>query len=147
MSADATPLAPLAFWKSPAVRRVIAGGLLLGAGLVLEQLGVGHIWVIPLYLASMLLAGADWLRHGWKEFTHCHEVGIEALMAAAAVGAAALGLWDEAAALVFLYGMAEAVEHLTYDRAKRAIERLLTSFPRRRRSCERGPRLSWPRKH
>lgn len=50
-------------------------------------------------------------------------------MAAAAFGAAALGLWDEAAALVFLYGMAESVEQLTYDRAKRAIERLLDLVP------------------
>jgi Cation transport ATPase len=31
--------------------------------------------------------------------------------------------------LVFLYGLAESVEHLTYDRAKRAIERLLDLVP------------------
>ncbi|MBK6407612.1 MAG: cation-translocating P-type ATPase [Holophagales bacterium] len=74
-------------------------------------------------------SGADWGRHGWEELVHCREVGIEALMAAAAIGAAALGLWDEAAALVFLYGLAESVEHLTYDRAKRAIERLLDLVP------------------
>ncbi|HQP88162.1 MAG TPA: heavy metal translocating P-type ATPase, partial [Thermoanaerobaculia bacterium] len=127
--AESSSLAPLSFWRSPAVRRVLAGGLLLAGGLALEQLGFGHAWVVPLYLASILLAGADWVRHGWQELTHCHEVGIEVLMAAAAVGAAALGLWDEAAALVFLYGMAEAVEHLTYDRAKRAIERLLDLVP------------------
>lgn len=127
--ADSASLAPLSFWRSPAVRRVLAGGVLLAGGLALEQLGFGHAWVVPLYLASILLAGADWVRHGWQELTHCHEVGIEVLMAAAAVGAAALGLWDEAAALVFLYGMAEAVEHLTYDRAKRAIERLLDLVP------------------
>ena len=127
--ADSASLAPLSFWRSPAVRRVLAGGVLLAGGLALERLGFGHVWVVPLYLASILLAGADWVRHGWQELTHCHEVGIEVLMAAAAVGAAALGLWDEAAALVFLYGMAEAVEHLTYDRAKRAIERLLDLVP------------------
>jgi Cd2+/Zn2+-exporting ATPase len=127
--ADSASLAPLSFWRSPAVRRVLAGGVLLAGGLVLERLGFGHAWVVPLYLASILLAGADWVRHGWKELVHCREVGIEALMAAAAVGAAALGLWDEAAALFFLYGLAESVEHLTYDRAKRAIERLLDLVP------------------
>ncbi len=127
--ADSDSLAPISFWRSSVVRRVLAGGVLLAGGLVLERLGFGHVWVVPLYLASILLAGADWVRHGWEELVHCREVGIEALMAAAAVGAAALGLWDEAAALVFLYGLAESVEHLTYDRAKRAIERLLDLVP------------------
>jgi Cd2+/Zn2+-exporting ATPase len=119
---------PASFWRSPVVRRVLLGGLLLAGGLVLERLGYGHARA-PVYLASMLLAGADWVRHGWAELIECREVGIEALMAAAAIGAAALGLWDEAAALVFLYGLAESIEHLTYDRAKRAIERLLELVP------------------
>ena len=140
--ADSASLAPLSFWRSPAVRRVLAGGVLLAGGLALEQLGFGHAWVVPLYLASMLLSGADWVRHGWEELVHCREVGIEALMAAAAIGAAALGLWDEAAALVFLYGLAESVEHLTYDRAKRAIERLLDLVPARRASSGTEPRSS-----
>ncbi|MCG3195107.1 MAG: Cadmium-transporting ATPase [Thermoanaerobaculia bacterium] len=127
--ADVSPPAPVSYWRSPVARRVLAGGVLLGAGLLAERLGAGHVWTIPLYVASMLLSGLDWLRHGWKELVHCREIGIEPLMAAAAVGAAALGLWDEAAALVFLYGLAESVEHLTYDRAKRAIERLLDLVP------------------
>lgn len=127
--ADVSPAAPVSYWRSPVARRVLAGGVLLGAGLLAERFGAGHVWTIPLYVASMLLSGLDWLRHGWKELVHCREIGIEALMAAAAVGAAALGLWDEAAALFFLYGLAESVEHLTYDRAKRAIERLLDLVP------------------
>lgn len=127
--ADVSPPAPVSYWRSPVARRVLAGGVLLGAGLLAERLGAGHVWTIPLYVASMLLSGLDWLRHGWKELVHCREIGIEALMAAAAVGAAALGLWDEAAALFFLYGLAESVEHLTYDRARRAIERLLDLVP------------------
>ncbi len=126
---DASASAPVSYWRSPVARRVLAGGILLGAGLLAERLGAGDAWTIPLYVVSMLLSGLDWLRHGWEEVVHCREIGIEALMAAAAVGAAALGLWDEAAALFFLYGLAESVEHLTYDRAKRAIERLLDLVP------------------
>ena len=126
---DASASAPVSYWRSPVARRVLAGGILLGAGLLAERFGAGHAWTIPLYVSSMLLSGLDWLRHGWEEVVHCREIGIEALMAAAAVGAAALGLWDEAAALFFLYGLAESVEHLTYDRAKRAIERLLDLVP------------------
>ena len=129
--ADSASRAPVSFWRSVAVRRVLAGGLLLAAGFVLEKAGVAHVRIIPVYVASMLLAGIDWLRHGWKELVHCREVGIEVLMAAAAVGAAVFGLWDEAAALVFLYGLAEAVEHLTYDRARRAVESLLALVPAR----------------
>ncbi|MHB8797816.1 MAG: heavy metal translocating P-type ATPase [Thermoanaerobaculia bacterium] len=127
--ADVSASVAVSYWRSPVARRVLAGGLLLGAGFLAERLGAGHAWTIPLYVASMLLSGLDWLRHGWAELVDSREVGIEVLMAAAAFGAAALGLWDEAAALFFLYGLAESVEHLTYDRAKRAIERLLDLVP------------------
>ncbi|HQR66392.1 MAG TPA: cation-translocating P-type ATPase [Thermoanaerobaculia bacterium] len=126
---NTTALAPLSFWKAPTSRRVLAGGVLLGFALLVEHLGGGHRWAIPLYVASMAFAGLDWAKEGWEELTHCREIGIEALMAAAAFGASALGLWDEAASLVFLYGLAEAVERLTYERTRRSIERLLDLVP------------------
>ena len=115
--------------RAPEMRSVLAGGALLAAGLAIDHLGVNHGVAVAIYVASMLVAGWHWMREGWRELVHCREIGIEVLMFAAAVGAAALGLWDEAAALVFLYGLAEAIEEQSYDRARRAIERLLDLVP------------------
>jgi len=117
------------FLRSPDARWVLAGGALLVTGLAVDHLGGGHSAALVFYLASMAAAGWRWTLEGWRELVHCKEIGIEALMFAAAVGAAALGLWDEAASLVFLYGLAEAVEEQSYDRARRAVESLLDLVP------------------
>ncbi len=65
-------------------------------------------------------------------------------MGAAAIGAAALGLWDEAASLAFLYGLAEAVEERTYDRARRAVESLLDLVPQQAAVIRDGIEVAVP---
>ena len=117
------------FLRSYGGRSVLAGGALLAGGLAVDHLGAGHGAAVAIYVASMLFSGWHWMREGWQELVHCREVGIEVLMFAAAFGAAALGLWDEAAILVFLYGLAEAIEEQSYDRARRAVETLLDLVP------------------
>ncbi|MGQ9495580.1 MAG: hypothetical protein ACUVRY_04880 [Thermoanaerobaculaceae bacterium] len=57
------------------------------------------------------------------------EVGIEILELKAAVGSGVLGLWDEAATLVFLYGTAERMEKYTSARTRYAIRALLELAP------------------
>ncbi|GBE25287.1 putative cadmium-transporting ATPase [bacterium BMS3Bbin02] len=51
-------------------------------------------------------------------------------MFAATVGSAALGLWEEAAFLAFLYAGAEGLEEYTYDRTRGAIRALLDLAPK-----------------
>jgi Cd2+/Zn2+-exporting ATPase len=78
-----------------------------------------------------------WAREGLEELIEEREVGIEILMLAATAGAGALGLWDEAAALVFLYGTAEGVEEYTYARTRHAIRSLLDLDPKQVRLAPR----------
>ena len=61
------------------------------------------------------------------------EIGIEALMLLAAAGCLVFGLCEEAAALVFLYSMAEAIEELTFARTRSAIRDLLDLAPKQAR--------------
>ena len=116
------------------------------------------------FATAMVIGGYHWTREAFEELLREHEFGIEALMVAAAAGSIALGMWDEAAALVFLYGAAEGVEHYSYMRTRRSIRSLLDLAPRmavlledgrgagrsRRRSCSRasafwcGPVRRWP---
>jgi Cd2+/Zn2+-exporting ATPase len=54
---------------------------------------------------------------------------IDVLMGLAILGAMALGQWDEAATVAFLYGLSEALEALSLDRARRSIRALLDLAP------------------
>jgi Cd2+/Zn2+-exporting ATPase len=51
------------------------------------------------------------------------------LMTLAILGAVALGQLDEAATVAFLFGLSEALESLSLDRARRAVRRLLDITP------------------
>lgn len=55
------------------------------------------------------------------------------LMIAATAGSAILGMWDEAAFLVFLYGAAEGLEEYTYARTRASIRKLLDLVPKEAR--------------
>ena len=54
---------------------------------------------------------------------------IDVLMGLAILGAMALGQWDEAATVAFLYGLSEALEGLSLDYARRSIRALLELAP------------------
>src|SRR5262249_38842533 len=54
---------------------------------------------------------------------------IDVLMGLAILGAMALGQWDEAATVAFLYGLSEALEGLSLERARRSIRALLDLSP------------------
>jgi Cd2+/Zn2+-exporting ATPase len=54
---------------------------------------------------------------------------IDVLMGLAILGAMGLGQWDEAAAVAFLFGLAESLEAVSLDRARRSIRALLELTP------------------
>jgi Cd2+/Zn2+-exporting ATPase len=54
---------------------------------------------------------------------------IDVLMGLAILGAMALGQWDEAATVAFLYGLSESLEGLSLERARRSIRALLELSP------------------
>jgi Cd2+/Zn2+-exporting ATPase len=54
---------------------------------------------------------------------------IDVLMGLAILGAMGLGQWDEAATVAFLYGLSEALEGLSLERARRSIRALLDLAP------------------
>ena len=54
---------------------------------------------------------------------------INVLMLVAAAGAIALGQWSEAASVVFLFGVAQALEARTLDRARTAVRALMDLTP------------------
>jgi len=63
-------------------------------------------------------------------------------MMAATVGSAILGMWDEAAFLVFLYGSAEGLEEYTYARTRASIRKLLDLVPQEARVLKGGEEVT-----
>jgi Cd2+/Zn2+-exporting ATPase len=133
------------WWTYPPILGAFVSGLLLGAGWLGSITGVlPDPLPIAFYLASIPFGGYWWLREGLEELVKEREVGIEALMGVAAIGAAAIGFWEEAAFLVFLYGSAEAVESLTFARTRSAIRALLDLAPKEAHVLRDGAELTVP---
>lgn len=122
------------WYAHPPMRNALIAGLLTGAAF-----GLAHLGLIPdfaetaIYAVAILLGGYHWSREGIVEFIEEREIGIEILMMAATVGSAILGLWDEAAFLVFLYGTAEGLEEYAYARTRASIRKLLDLAPKEAR--------------
>ncbi|HMN47245.1 MAG TPA: cation-translocating P-type ATPase [Povalibacter sp.] len=119
------------WWSFPPLRGALLAAVIAGTAFVCERLGVlPHQIAIGAYALSIPIGGWHWIREGIEELIHERKIGIEILMMAATAGAAVLGLWDEAAALVVLYGAAEGLEEYTYARTRSSIRSLLDLAPK-----------------
>lgn len=83
---------------------------------------------IVLALMSLALAGLPTLRKGWIALRH-FTLNIYFLMTLAVVGAMVIGQWAEAAMVVFLFALAEAIEALSLERARKAVQSLAAYAP------------------
>ncbi|AKF25302.1 ATPase [Sulfurovum lithotrophicum] len=92
----------------------------------------------PMYIIAIVIGGYLWVREGIEELIVEHEISISMLMIWATSGAAYLGMWDEAAALVVLYGAAEGIEEYTFSKTRNAIRSLLDLAPKEARLVRNG---------
>jgi len=77
---------------------------------------------------AIWLAGFDVYKKGLAALRH-GRLNINALMTVAVTGAFAIGQWPEAAMVMALYAIAEAIEARAVDRARNAIKGLLSLAP------------------
>ena len=122
------------WYAHPPMRNALIAGVITGIAFAL-----GHANFIPepleiaLFIIAIIIGGYHWTREGIEELIEEKEIGIEMLMIAATVGSAILGMWDEAAFLVFLYGAAEGLEEYTYAKTRASIRKLLDLAPKEAR--------------
>ena len=113
------------------MQTALLSGLLSASAYGLESLGaISQDVRIFIFATAILVGGYSWAREGIEELLVERKVGIEILMMAAALGAAVLGIWEEAAFLVFLYSAAESLEEFTYARTRSSIRALLDLAPK-----------------
>lgn len=115
------------WWRDLALLLPIASGVLLLVGYLLQWSGVP---VAPtLMFAGGLLAGAWTFVPGAIRRLLRRRLGVGLLMTIATLGAVLLGRVGEAAALAFLFSIAEALEDRAMDRARDGLRALLSLIP------------------
>lgn len=124
------------------MRNALYSGALTTVAFILAHLNViPRVVETPLYLVAIVLGGYHWSREGIEELLKEKEIGIDILMMAAAIGSAVLGMWDEAAFLVFLYGAAESLEEYTFAKTRASIRSLLNLAPKEARILKDGKEI------
>jgi Cd2+/Zn2+-exporting ATPase len=117
-------------WRNPKVLTSVASGLLLLIGWLIGMAGVPMIVSQAIWAAAILIGGYYFGREALEELIFEREIGIELLMAVAAVVAAVMGQIAEGAMLVFLYSISEAAEGYTEEKTRAAIKALMDLAPK-----------------
>ena len=117
-------------WRNPKVLTSAASGLLLLLGVVLSLVGAPAVVSNILYALAIIVGGYYFGREALEELIFEREIGIELLMAIAAVTAALLGQAAEGAMLVFLYSISEALEGYTEEKTRSAVKALMDLAPK-----------------
>lgn len=133
------------WYKYPLIRNAIISGLITVSTYILARLSLIPFYLeVGLFLIAILIGGYYWSKEGIEELFEERIIGIEILMMAATIGSALLGIWEEAAFLVFLYSAAEGLEHYTYARTRSSIRALLDLAPKEARVIVNGKEKTVP---
>ena len=116
------------WWRSPSVLIPIGSGVAFAAGLVCEWTGA-DLAALVLFWIGLLLGASTFVPGALRKLFTRGKLGIGLLMTISAVGAVILGYVEEAAALAFLYSIAEALEDKAMDRARAGLRALLKLVP------------------
>ena len=120
--ADEAEEAERPWWRDPGLVVPILSGVAFGTGLALEWSGL-HIAALVAFWAGLLLGAYTFVPGAIRNLVVKRKLGIALLMTISAVGAVILGYVEEAAALAFLYSIAEALEDKAMDRARGGLRR------------------------
>lgn len=108
---------------------LVVSGVLVSAGLIAHWGKAPGPVVAGISLAAMLAGSWFLLPKAWQAILRLRP-DINLLVVIAAIGASTIGEWVEAAAVVFLFGVAEWLEGWADRRARRAVEALLEIAPK-----------------
>jgi Zn2+/Cd2+-exporting ATPase len=107
---------------------VVASGIALAAGLLLEFLDFPVFLTRSIFLLSILTGGIYTARRAWAA-TRVLSLDINVLMLVAVIGATIIGEWSEGATVTFLFAFAQILEARSMDRARNAIHALMDLTP------------------
>ncbi len=117
-------------WRDPTMLTAAASGVLLLAGWLLSLAGLPETVSLVIYIIATITGGYYFGREALEELIYEREIGIELLMAIAAIVATAMGQAAEGAMLVFLYSISEAAEGYTEEKTRSAVKALMDLAPK-----------------
>lgn len=101
---------------------VILGYLFVGMN------GESNPLPIAMFIIAILVGGMGIFKIGFRNLVR-FEFDMKTLMTIAIIGAAIIGEWEEAAVVVFLFAVSEALEAYSMDKARQSIRQLMDIAP------------------
>lgn len=112
-------------------RLALIGGAVILIGLILTLIGLPDGLTRAVFIGATLIALYPIARSGLNNLLINHDFNINLLMTIAAVGAILIDETLEAATVIFLFAIGEALEGYTADRARNSIRSLMSLAPAR----------------
>ncbi|GAA1495187.1 heavy metal translocating P-type ATPase [Paeniglutamicibacter kerguelensis] len=128
---------PLGFWQVTEVRAAAVAGVLLLAAWITSLAGGPRVVTLPLELGALLVAAWTFVPSTLRRLFK-GKIGVGTLMTIAAIGAVALGQFEEAAMLAFLYAISEGLEEYSLAKTRRGLRALLDLVPAEARVLRNG---------
>lgn len=136
------------WWRDPAILIPLASGVFFLVGLVtLWTMGenpAAETVALVLFWVGLLLGACTFVPGALRGLFTKGKIGIALLMTISAIGAVILGFVEEAAALAFLYSIAEALEDKAMERARTGLRSLLKLAPETVTILRDGTRVEIP---
>ncbi len=117
------------WWHEPQQLALYGCGLIALFAFIVGYLGAPLLWVNGLYLLAVLVGVFYPARKALIALRNLTPT-IHLLMLIGSVGAMALGLWGEAAVLIFVYSLGDVLESYAVDKARGAIRSLMALVPK-----------------
>ncbi len=131
-----------AWWQDRRILSLFTCGIFTAIAFVLEKIGITLPSTI-LYAIGVAVGGYYPARMGLAALRTL-TLNIRTLMVSGAIGAIALGLWEEAAILVFIYSLGDVLEAYAVDRARGALRALMELMPKEAVIRRNGEELTLP---
>jgi Cd2+/Zn2+-exporting ATPase len=119
---------PTPFWRTSRILLTAASALLFAVGAALQLAGAPGVAPVVFYAAAILVGGLPIFRAAISALGARH-MDMNVLMTAAAIGAAGIGAWGEAALVVVLFSTGNALQVFAIDRTRGAVRALMRLAP------------------
>jgi len=131
-----------AWWRDLRILSLFTCGVFTAIAFVLEKISITLPSTI-LYAIAVAVGGYYPARMGLAALRTL-TLNIRTLMVSGAIGAIVLGLWEEAAILVFIYSLGDVLEAYAVDRARGALRALMELMPKEAVVRRNGEELTLP---
>lgn len=121
---------PSSIWKSNQyVKPTVISFIMLVFGFIAGRMEAPEIMVNVIFVVGIFLGGFLPARNGISVLVNAREFDMNLLMTIAVIGASALGTFEEAATVVFLFSFGNALQSYTLDKTRNSIRALMELTP------------------